>query len=346
MTAGSHQARIPPPLAEAAAAWDRRLRSADCSEADRRDFDAWCAEDPTHAAAFDNLQLGIRSLKDAYNDNPRLRAMRDSARTIKPAFQPWKIAAGLLVVVLGGGAAGWIITRPSGPVPPPQMEASRDAVSVYQTAVGERTTVVLSDGSKVTLNTRSKLVVGYTPGRRDVTLVSGQAMFEVAKNANRPFVVTAGSRKVTAVGTAFDVKVDARKVDVTLIEGKVRVDPSRPNLIQQIRPDVQRLTPGEQLIASSTTGDVFVRAADVATVTSWRQGAVVFNDTPLSEAVAEINRYAPDPIVVGDPNLAQYRVNGRFRTSEPATFVNALVAYFPVEARTSADGQTVLVAKR
>ena len=254
MTGAGKPLDTPPPLAEAAASWDRRLRSADCSEADRKAFEAWCALDPAHATAFDDLQLGIRSLKDAYADNPRLRAMRDNARALRPTLEPWKVAAGLAVVLLGGGAmTGWLTSRPAAPPTTPHLEASRDTVSVYQTAVGERTTVVLSDGSKVTLNTRSKLVVGYTPGRRDVSLVSGQALFEVAKNANRPFVVTAGSRKVTAVGTAFDVKVDSRTVDVTLIEGKVRVDPSRPSLIQKIHTDVRRLVPGEQLVASNTS---------------------------------------------------------------------------------------------
>ncbi len=336
----------PSNLAEDAAEWDRRLRSAQCAEDDRKAFEAWCEADPARAAAFDDLQSGIRGLKEAYAVNPRLRAMRDQAQALRPAGRPWRIAAGVSAVAVAGAAAGaWLIFRPA-PVAPVPAEAPRDAISVFQTAVGERTTVVLSDGSKVTLNTRSKMVVDYTPDRRDVALTAGQALFEVAKNANRPFVVTAGSRRVTAVGTTFDIRVDPRRVDVTLIEGRVRVDPVRPGLLAVIRPDVRQLKAGEQLTATDAGAGVAVAPANIPAVTSWRQGAVVFNDTPLPDAVAEINRYAAEPIVVGDPALAQYRVNGRFRTSEPATFVNALAAYFPLEARRAPDGQTVLTARR
>ena len=90
---------------------------------------------------------------------------------------------------------------------------------------------------------------------------------------------------------------------------------------------------------------VSVAAADVAVETSWREGVVVFNDTPLAQAVAEINRYAAEPITVGDKELGALRINGRFRTNEPAAFLNAVVAYFPVEAHRTPGGETVLTGR-
>ncbi|HEX6861008.1 MAG TPA: FecR family protein [Caulobacteraceae bacterium] len=337
----------PRDLAQEAADWDIRLRSPACSTADREAFAAWCAADPAHQDAFDGLQLGLGALKEAYAANPRLRALRDQAQTLRPAPQPWRIAASLAVAILGAGAVGgYVYTHqapPGGALA--SMELPRGAPSVYQTAVGERTSVTLSDGSVVTLNTRSRLVVNYTPQRREVTLVAGQALFKVARNAQRPFVVTAGSRQVTAVGTAFDVRLDPRRVAVTLIEGKVKVEAAKGTLWRALPIGERDLTPGQQLVASNASPSVTVRAADVSLATSWKEGVVVFNDTPLLQAVEEINRYAAEPITVGDAQLGALRINGRFRTSEPGAFLNAVVAYFPVEAHRTPGGETVLTAR-
>ncbi|MGE5565212.1 MAG: FecR family protein [Parcubacteria group bacterium] len=334
-------------LAEQAADWDIRLRSAACSPADREAFERWCAADPAHAEAFDGLQLGIGALKDAYATSPRLRAMRDQARSLRPAPQPWRMAAGVAAATLAAGAlGGYVYTHQGqGGSSLATMELPRGAPSVYQTAVGERTSVTLSDGSVVTLNTRSRLVVNYTPGRRDVTLVAGQALFHVAHNTARPFVVTAGSRQVTAVGTAFDVRLDRKQVKVTLIEGKVRVEPAKGSIWRALPLAPKNLTAGEELVASNTSPVVQVATANIPVETSWRQGVVVFNDTPLADAVAEINRYSPDPISVGDDALSDLRINGRFRTAEPAAFVNAVVAYFPIEAHRTPGGETVLTGR-
>jgi len=334
-------------LAEQAAHWDMRLRSPACTAADREDFAEWCAQDTEHGHAFDELQLGVRGLKEAYAASPRLRAMRDRAHALRPAPRPWRIAAAIGAIAIGvAGVAVWKVDSDNPASRIAAVEVPRGAPSIYQTAVGERTTVTLSDGSKVTLNTRSRMVVSYAADRRDVTLVAGQALFEVAHNAARPFVVTAGSRKVTAVGTAFDVRLDPQQVRVTMIEGKVKVERARSPVWRALVPDARSLVAGQQMTASNQSADATVRQADIATETSWRDGVVVFDDEPLSQAVAEINRYALLPIVVGDAQLSQFRVNGRFRTGEPSVFVGAVTAYFPVEAQVQPNGETVLVARR
>ncbi len=330
-------------LAEQAAEWDVRLRSADCTAAEREAFAAWCAQDPAHARAIDELQSGLQALRRAYPSNPRLRAMRDQASGLRPPRRYWPIAAGIAAAALVTAAVGgWLPdANGSGGGSLATMELSRRAPSVFQTAVGEQSTVTLSDGSQVVLNTHSRLVVNFTPERREVTLVAGQALFEVAKNHARPFVVRAGSRQVTALGTAFDVRLDGRQVRVTLIEGKVSVAPSR-GALAALPLAARELAPGQQLVALGVSPVVKVAAADVAVETSWRSGTLVFNDTPLGEAVAEINRYTTTPIRVADPELGSLRINGRFRTSDPDDFLSAVVAYFPVEARTERGVETVL----
>ena len=340
-----HAEAEPLSLAEQAAEWDVRLRSAGCTAADREAFAAWCAEDPAHARAIDELQLGLQTLRQAYGANPRLRAMRDQASMLRAPRPYWRIAAGIAAAaVVAAAGGGWLLgakdTAPASSLA--TLELSRGAPSVFQTAVGEQSTVTLSDGSKVILNTHSRLVVNFTQGRRDVTLVAGQALFEVAKNAARPFVVHAGSRQVTALGTAFDVRLDGKEVRVTLIEGKVSVEPARGTLLAALPLGQRELKPGQLLVALDSSPVVRVSAADVAVETSWRQGTLMFNDTPLAEAVAEINRYTTTPIRVADPELGSLRINGRFRTSDPDDFLSAVVAYFPIEARTAPGVETVL----
>jgi transmembrane sensor len=134
-------------------------------------------------------------------------------------------------------------------------------------------------------------------------------------------------------------------VKVTLLEGKVKVEAAKGSLWRALPMGERELTPGQQLVASNTTPMVSVAAADVTTETSWREGVVVFNDTPLAQAVAEINRYAAEPITVGDRELGELRINGRFRTNEPTAFLNAVVAYFPVEAHRTPGGETVLTGR-
>jgi transmembrane sensor len=340
------QSPRPEPMSpnDAAAFWDARLRSPLCSDADRRAFEAWREADPANPAAFERLQIGLRALHEAVVSDPELRAMRDEAAAQHPARRHLRIAAGLAAVVLAGGSAAvWWSGQGLTGAPAPQLTAS--APSIYQTGVGERTTVLLSDGSKVTLNTRTRLEVSYATGRRDVTLASGQALFEVAKDTARPFVVTAGSRRVTALGTAFDVRLDAKRVQVTLIEGRVSVTPVRTPVWNAVMPSERELEPGQKLVAANDSYASDLIKADISTETSWRQGRVVFEDTPLVAAVAEMNRYSQSPILIGDRSLDDIRVNGMFLTAQPMSFVGAVTTYFPIDARSGADGATVLTPR-
>lgn len=330
---------------EAAAFWDSRLRSPLCTEEDRAAFAAWREREPANAAAFERLQSGIGALHEAFAASAELRAMHDRAMEVRPAPQWGRMAAGVAAAVTLGLSGWWAATaRPPAPADGGLQVASGQG-SFHQTGVGELSTVTLSDGSKVTLNTRSRLEVDYTADRRTVKLISGQALFEVAKNKDRPFVVVAGPRQVTALGTAFDVRLDGEKVQVTMVEGRVKVEATRPTLLQKVATPERELVAGQQLTATLESLRPTVRQADAATTTSWREGRVVFAGTPLPQAVAEMNRYSQTPILVGDASLARVNVNGMFLTSQPMSFVGAVTAYFPVEARSRPDGATVLVPR-
>jgi transmembrane sensor len=203
----------------------------------------------------------------------------------------------------------------------------------YHTAVGERSAITLQDGSTVVLNTNSALEVDFTSSERRIRLLRGQAMFEVAKSASRTFVVFAGDRRITALGTAFDVRLDKDAVRVLLVEGRVAVDAaSRARL---------ELEPGEQLVAKSGAAAV-VQPANIQRLTSWKSGRLIFQDESLGNAVAEVNRYIRHPLKIGDPRIAELRFSGVFRTAEVERFANSMTELYPIVANRGTDGSVSL----
>lgn len=199
------------------------------------------------------------------------------------------------------------------------------------TEIGERTLLVLADGSKVTLNTASAVHADYSGQERRVTLVRGEAFFDVAKDSNRPFVVYAGSRHVVAVGTAFDVRLQDRQVKVTLVEGKVRVlrinGSTAVGATAPVQPEsAVTLEAGSTLVARDDGADQLERL-DTARATSWRSGNLVFDGERLSDVVAEMNRYSREQLVIGNPALAERRVSGVFEPAGGPGFAKALEAY-------------------
>jgi transmembrane sensor len=252
------------------------------------------------------------------------------------------------------------------------------------TATGERLNISLDDGSQVTLNTRTELEVTLTARERYIHLIHGQALFDVAHDHNRPFVVEADSRRFIAVGTAFDVRLDAGSVELTMLEGTVRVEhapapppPQRSDAAKSAaarrgpagandagRSNVGERTAGAELLAQSSGGayiprlvaageqlkagegsDDRVLPADAERVTSWRRGQIIFDNTRLGDAIAEVNRYSATQLRLEDPALAELRLSGAFSTSRPRLFVEALTNYFPVQIERADEHVMVLGAR-
>lgn len=318
---------------EAATYWVARRRLGLMSAADRAAFEAWRA-DPDNAAALAEIDDMVEEV-GAIAAFSEVRAMREAALAAAPPKRPrWRalgaVAASLVALVLSGI---YIANLPEAPA------HSADAVQVsgsaqrYVTGVGEQRVVTLSDGSTVALNTGSVVEVAYTPERRNLRLLQGQALFQVAHNAARPFVVTAGDRTVTALGTKFDVRLDGQSVKVVLIEGRVAVEPLRLHGVERIAPVLARhtLDPGEELIAVPDA-KVEVAAADTDQATSWRRGQVIFRDNTIAEAVAEMNRYSDTQLVVNDPRIADLKISGVFGVTREENFLAALTSFYPIEA--------------
>lgn len=298
-----------------AAAWLARLRGPRRTEATERGLRAWLATDPAHAAAFSRATEVWDLIGGA---GAQLDRSLGSRRT-GMARWPMAMAAGLALVacLIGGG-----VLFTGGPA--------------YRTQVGEQQSVILSDGTRLTLNTDSRVRVRYSAGLRRVELDQGEAMFEVAKNPARPFVVVAAGDEVRALGTVFVVRRDQARLAVTLVEGRVSVsEPGKAG-----RRVLAVLTPGQRLTVRPEAGSG-IDHPRIEAVTAWRRGQVMFDDVSLLDAAEELNRYGGRRIVVGDPSLGAMKISGVFSTSDPGAFAAAAAQLLDLSVR-SDDGRVVL----
>jgi transmembrane sensor len=206
--------------------------------------------------------------------------------------------------------------------------------TIYRTDVGGLESVPLSDGSKVTLNTASEIRIAVTETERRVTLDQGEAFFEVAKDPTRPFVVSAGNKRIIAVGTKFSVRREADDVRVVVTEGRVRIERSGASG----HVPVSQLSAGT--VARAGDADTLVQEKpllEAEEYVSWRTGYLVFRDTALSDAVAEFNRYNVQKIVIEDPAVAAMHVGGNFRSTNVEAFVRLIEQGFAIHAEAHGD---------
>jgi transmembrane sensor len=315
---------------DAAAGWFARERAGDMTAAEVASREQWLDADPLHRAALDALYRAWDRAEVARHD-PEILAWREYARTRSawPKVMATRaIAACLAAAVIGGGV--WY-ANDAGLLP----GHGRFYDQTFKTDVGQRASFTLRDGSEITLNTNTRLRTRAADGQRLVYLDSGQAFFHVAKDASRPFVVKAGGRTITAIGTAFDVRVDPGRFEVTLVEGRVRVEapapaaqptggkssPAAPPVVQ-----TAEMTAGAQLVAASAVG-WSVHPADTVKETSWVSGRMMFENERLGDVAAEFGRYSERRIVFTDARVANVPITGTFRSGDLDTFVRALEQY-------------------
>lgn len=280
-----------------AAAWIARLHGSDRTAADESSFRRWLAAKPEHAAAFERMT-------ELWEAGARLKSTALSRAPSQPRHRSWApaaLAATLLIVV----AAGAMFLMRSG---------------AETTRIGEQRILALEDGTRVTLNTATRLEVRYDKNQRNIVLKTGEALFEVARQPGRPFVVTAGGRKVTALGTSFVVRQDDARLSVILVDGKVSI--SREDNDSGESENIV-MTPGQRL----TFAPAQPPALDLPRldkVTAWRQGQIALDDMPLADAIAEMNRYSPVRLIVEGGAVDRVRVSGAFRAGDNAEFARAL----------------------
>jgi transmembrane sensor len=346
----SHPANDPPPMPyeEEAADWCWRIAEGALAPEDQQAFDAWLTADPRHRDTFEDM-VTVWQGTDAIAEMPGFLSLRAKALTTmehardedapqKRRIGPWyagmAAAAAILLMVISG--TWWLAAGPD----------------IYQTGVGERQVVRLEDGSRVSLDASSRVLVAYSSDRRALTLERGRAKFDVAKDPLRPFTVTAGQKTVVATGTAFSVELLGDQVRVFLYEGHVSVL-SRPNvdepavpvrLARRNVPAEQSLKPGAELVADMGSASAVVAPADVERSLSWEAGRLSFTDEPLSSAVERVNRYTDTPVVIGDAAAGRHIINGVFDAGDTGSFVSGVVSLYPISVRREGN-QITLVSK-
>jgi transmembrane sensor len=213
----------------------------------------------------------------------------------------------------------------------------------YETDIGERRIIALPDGSRISMDSDTKVRVSYYKTARTITLDRGRSRFDVAHDPSRPFTVTAGSETVVAVGTSFNVERLQSTVLITLIQGQVVIKNAAPLVAAATGANPKSsisLKAGEQLVVSRNVQPAIV-PADLQVVTAWEAGHLVFRDEPLGTAVARVNRYSPHPVLI-DPSIASIRISGVFNAGDTGSFVSAVTSYLPVQATTTGSNSILL----
>jgi transmembrane sensor len=335
------------PLHEQASHWWAVLHSESVSAADQREFGEWVARSPERVAAFLQTACLMRALKssDVHWPDDSVEALVRAAKAAPAEVIPLqtKVAdaapasvqsrsrtflpqlAGVAATLLIAGIAWFYFAGPQ----------------TYRTDLGEQRSVLLDDGSLVTLNTSSQIKVMIDKHQRTIQLLSGEALFQVAHETRRPFDVIAGDTTVRAVGTQFNVNRRAADTTVTVVEGKVAV------LRQQESHASDELAPvmlvaAERAIITPARVSLPQHVANVSAATAWTQRMLVFERRPLGEVAAEFNRYNRQLIEIDSVALRDQEVTGVFKANDPESFVTFLSNIPGVEVHKSADGASVI----
>jgi transmembrane sensor len=298
-----------------AAEWFAKLNTLSISTRALEDFQSW-RRVPGNDAAYERMealwQVGARLTNTPQTQAAVRAALARGARRrrLSLLWSP-KTRTGYGIAALAAGAL-LALTFVIG-----QGEA-------YSTGVGEQRLVTLDDGTRLRLDTDTRLRVRFTGEGREIELRRGQAFFDVAHDPARPFIVEAADTSVRAIGTRFDVRKSGEAVKVTLVEGVVEVADRRGDR-------AWRLSPGEGIEATSHPA-AKPAPVDVAAATSWTSGRLTFRATPLDEAVAEVNRYSRDKVVVDAARFERVPVSGVFDVGDTEAFVAAVSDLFELQA--------------
>lgn len=314
-----------------AADWFARRIGDSWTPRDEAEFDRWIDADIAHRIQYVRIEA-------AWQQAGRLKPLRAPKR-----FGYFALAASVILCVL---ASGYVF-----------FDYFKD--THYTTAVGATDTVPLEDGSHITLNTDTSIHVDLGRTERRIDLEKGEAYFEVAPDPRRPFIVQAGHQRIIVIGTRFSVRRDRDDVQVAVTEGKVRLEgasaqrpaPARPELRDR---SAKRESSGGSavLLTAGTVGrtadaQVIVdqnAIADADRLLAWRRGYVTFDNTPLSEAVAELNRYNVRKIIVQDPAVADVRIGGSFRVTNIDAFLQLLQSGHSIAIERE-EGSVILKAR-
>lgn len=340
-------------IADTAAMWlarcDRGL-----STTEERELAAWRAADSRHEAEFSRLRAEWGDF-DLAKADPELVAMAqaldDRTRTTLRPKQQRRMRAWSYAFMAAAAAVAVLLAVNALRRGTPETDSFAVAAPTYQVVPSASRQLTLADGSTVTLRGDSEVEADFTPTERRVRLQRGEAHFAVTKDPARPFIVSAGGVAVRAVGTAFNVRVDPTTIEVLVTEGKVRVNDTardEPLVTGADAPEPPVLVAGQRIILPATpvaiaTAPVAVMSpAEIEQALAWQSTRLVFERTPLFEAVTAFNQHGCSRIVLGDASLHHRLLGGTFRADNVDGFVRLLELTADVRAERRSDGTLVL----
>lgn len=359
------------PIDLAAADWHKR-RVNGLSEQEALDFAQWLAQSPAHTAAYDDVEHNYRLLRDLSQEEtpqshtsdanawqrrmhaaqadsgPSQNTMQAPGHTITPQVRHSRwlgktiprrhlLVAGIFSVLLA--LAAWPAWQAWNT---PRFEAS------YATVVGQRQELALEDGSQLSLDTNTHVNVALYHNRREIQLLDGQVLIDVAPDAKRPLNVHAGAATLRVLGTRFSVRHlangdGAGEVDVLVEEGTVEVHAKPAGKVTHA---TSQTLHDKQRVQVSSTGELTaVTALPAGDIALWRSGLIRFNNTPLSEVLVELERYGPTKLAITEPQVAALQIDGMYEVNRPNRFAQLLTRLYPVKLVPREDGQTEIQLK-
>lgn len=318
---------------EVAAEWCMRLTDGSLSVYEKHKLESWIATSPENGKLLEQM-VTVMHHTNAIADMPGFLTLRaealaamdqGSAHQKSGVWTPRRhiVAVAMSLILLIAGTWDW---------------SDQD---IYVSEVGERRTIQLADGSKVSLDADSQIRVDYKDDRRMVVLDRGRAKFDVAKDPLRPFSVAAGTQAVVATGTSFSVELLQDQLRVFLFEGRVDVLPQQSLARSTTKAIPYKATasldPGQELVATLRSGAGKIVDADIDRAKSWEAGRLDFTNIPLSQAVERFNRYSKVPIVVEDAAAGRKVINGVFDSGDVDSFVLGVTTLYELTSK-SHDG--------
>ena len=312
---------------EAAAAWHVRLNgqggAEDASEGDWLAFTVWLESDSANRDAFDAVEAiaaDVARHRTALNSN--------YSEAVPKTVPAWAIPRRWAVGAIGLAAAALVAVLVQN-----NFDVTQSA-QIYATNVGEQRDVNLADGSVLHLNTNTAVAVTLEKRSRTVRLEKGEALFDVAADASRPFDVFVGAERVRVVGTAFNILKHDGKVAVTVLRGIVQVS-------QPTDASPARLTVGDQFVRREGAREYQLAKVDPSQAMAWRDGRLIFEDAPLSAVAGSLNRYFGKTIVINDAAVQDLRFSGVLKIDDEANVLRRLEAFLPVVVQD--HGNTVVL---
>jgi len=321
-----------------ASIWLVRLDNGKLSEQSRKEFKIWLSADPRH-------QVALKAMADVWHDMDEVLIMMNDESSVKtlslwPILKPVMLAASISFMAM----LVWLII-------PENVQRNS-----YATLVGQKMDATFDDGSIIHLNTNSHIETEFSDDKRIIKLIKGEALFEVAHDPNRPFIVYAGDRLVQAIGTKFVVHLKSENIQVTVTDGKVKMSkvPLNTKLSdidelnsEETHQDDVFITKGEKVITGKNHAPklIHIKPENMQRELSWIDGKLIFENERLFDVIDEINRYVDLEIVLEDSSLHDLRISGRFDLGDSEALIEAIELSFNIESQLL-DSNKILLTKK